>query len=68
MIKVNLFIVATKWHLMDNAKNVAIFGVDNSSSSHTVNHKNWLIILTTILALQSMNLVLILVKQKQSFV
>ena len=40
MIKVNLFIVATEWHLMDNAKNIAIFGVDNSSSSHTVNHKN----------------------------
>ena len=40
MIKVNLFIVAMDWHLMDNAKNVAIFGVDNSSLSHTDNHKN----------------------------
>ena len=60
----------------DSARNVMIFGVDNSSSSHSDNRKNNFLILGEgpILELmealdhQKKSLVLILVKQTQNFV
>ena len=62
----------------DTARNVIIFGVDNSLLSHSDNHKNILLVLSegptfgiTIMDAfvhQRKSLVLILVKKKQNFV
>ena len=59
----------------DFAKNVVIFGVDNSSSCHADNHKNNFLILievptydiNRVLVHQRKSLVLILVKRAQNF-
>ena len=59
----------------DFAKNVVIFGVDNSSSCHADNHKNNFLILSEVptyginrvLVHQRKGLVLILVKRTQNF-
>ena len=56
----------------ENARNFIIFGVDNSSSSHSDNCKNTFLILplelTEALAHQRKSSVLVLVKQTRNFV